>query len=149
MTRSLVLALFLIPAAFAAAPPALIDPIRVAALVELLDDDAFDARQAADRELRRIGKPLLPLLRQEQARATSHEVRDRLTRIVRDLTADDALPHLLRLLTHKDARYRDHAHHALGKLTPDHLPALEAALQRGQEAEGRAVLEKLITEMKR
>ncbi|MGL4553095.1 MAG: hypothetical protein ACRC33_18170 [Gemmataceae bacterium] len=149
--RSLALAFYLcLPAlAFTAAPPTRIDCDRVTALLRALDDDQFQARKDADDELRRMGKAVLPYLREEQLRTASLEVRDRLNKIARDLSADELVPTLVQQLTHSDARHRRHATFALGRLTADQLPALEAALTRGTAPEAKRVLEQMIAELRR
>jgi HEAT repeat protein len=151
LSRSLALALLVFcPAlSFAAAPPTQIDSDRVTVLLGLLDDDEFEVRKNADDELRKMGKAVIPYLREEQMRSASLEVRDRLKKIVRDLSADEGVPTLVQQLTHKDARFRQHAVFALGRLTPDHLPALEAVLKRGTSPEAKRVLEQVIAELRR
>ncbi len=72
------------------------DAAAVPRLLRELDDDAFAAREAASRELRRMGKPIEPLLRAELARTTSPEVKQRLERLVAQLTADALGPETLR-----------------------------------------------------
>jgi HEAT repeat protein len=151
LSRSLALALLVFCPAlgFAAAPPTRIDSNRVTVLLGLLDDEEFEVRKNADDELRRMGKAVIPYLREEQLRSASLEVRDRLKKIVRDLGADEGVPTLIQQLTHEDARFRQHAAFALGRLTPDHLPALEAALRRGPAPQAKHVLERVIAELRR
>ncbi|NBO91522.1 MAG: HEAT repeat domain-containing protein [Planctomycetia bacterium] len=133
----------------AAAPPTRIDSSKVSQLLRQLDDDEFDVRQTADFELRRMGKPVIPYLREEQLRTPSLEVRDRINKIVRDLRADEKIPDLIQQLNHRDARFRNHAIYSLNRLTTDQLPALEAALQRGISQEAKQVLQQVIAELRR
>jgi hypothetical protein len=58
---------------------------RVQALVRELDNEAFEVRTRATDELLAEGKPALPSLRQELARARSLEVRRRLEVVIRRL----------------------------------------------------------------
>jgi hypothetical protein len=61
-----------------------VDPLqkRVRALVRELDNDDFDVRTRASLDLLAAGKPALPLMRQELAKARSLEVRRRLEVII-------------------------------------------------------------------
>jgi hypothetical protein len=65
----------------AAAP----DAERVHILVRQLDSDDFSERVAADRSLRDLGVPAIPLLRAALAKKPSVEVERRLEAIIRDL----------------------------------------------------------------
>lgn len=131
--------------AFAAAPPRAIDSFRVTALLTALDDDSFDTRQAADAELRRMGPAVVAYLRDEQLRTASLEVKDRLNRMVRDLTVGERVPELAKMLDHADARHRAHAEETLRKAAADILPALEAQLSK-HNGQTRRKLERFISE---
>ncbi len=63
-----------------AAPPRPFDQARLEALVRQLDDDSYQVREQAERELGKYGAWAIPLLRQKQATATSLEARRRLGR---------------------------------------------------------------------
>src|ERR1700733_10273847 len=97
----------------AAAPPAGIDPVRVAVLLHKLDADSFHIRQKADDSLRALGRKVLPLLQQELARTSSLEVRFRLRRMVEDLTIDERIPGLVKLLGHVNPQFGEQAEYAL------------------------------------
>lgn len=141
-------ALLLAAAAPAAAPPRQVDSDRVTVLLQMLDDDDFETRRAADDELRTLGRAVLPYLHDEHLRTASLEVRDRLGRMIRDLTVDERVPDLVKMLTHAEGRFRIHAAHCLRQLGPDQLPALEAALDRAASPSGRQLLQQLIAELK-
>jgi HEAT repeat protein len=130
----------------AAAPPVAINSDRVTTLLEALDDDSFDVRQSADEELRAMGRAVVGYLRDEHLRTQSPEVRDRLSRMIHDLNVHERIPHLVRMLTHKDERFRTHAERALRNVPPAELPALEAELKKGS-GEGRRKLERIIADI--
>jgi hypothetical protein len=62
------------------------DPDRVRTLVRQLDDSRFAAREGAERALRQMGLPAVPLLRAELKRPGSLEQIRRLERLVAELT---------------------------------------------------------------
>ena len=95
-----------------------------------------------------MGPPVVAYLRDEQLRTASLEVKDRLNRMVRDLTVSERLPELEGQLGHADARHRASAEAALRQAGPDNLPALEAQLTRRHGAARRA-LERIISEVYR
>jgi hypothetical protein len=130
----------------AAAPPAGVDRARVRVLLRKLDADSFSTRQRADEALRAMGEPVLPLLRAERERTPSLEVRDRLDRMVRDLTFDQ-VARLVRLLGHANPRYRDLADRALRQSGSSVLPLLRKELRAGLDAQCRARLERIITDL--
>jgi hypothetical protein len=119
----------------------------VRVLLRKLDADSFYTRQSADEALRAMGKPVLPLLRAERERTTSLEVRDRLDRMVRDLTFDEQVARLVRLLGHADPRYRDLAERTLRQSGSSVLPLLRKELRLGLDAQCRARLERIITDL--
>jgi RNA polymerase sigma factor (sigma-70 family) len=69
-----------------------VDPRWLAARVADLDSTEFETREAASRELRRIVGPAESLLRREQGRATSPEVRRRLAEVLALLETAPAGP---------------------------------------------------------
>ena len=131
----------------AAAPPASPSPARVEVLLRQLDDDNFFTRLRADNSLRAMGKPVLPLLRAERERTTSLEVRERLDRMLRDLTFDEQVPNLVRLLSHANTQFRDQAEGVLLRASTSIVPLLKKELKGESNAEGRARLERIIAEL--
>ncbi len=132
--------------ASAAAPPA-IDRARLAALLLQLDDDNFDKREYADRALRASGKMLLPLLEGEKERNPSPEVRNRLEGIIRELTADEHVPELVRLLAETEPEVRDLADWELRRYGKVVLPLLRKEQKVASSEEVRRRLEQIITEL--
>jgi len=130
----------------AAAPPAGIDSGRVSVLLRDLDDDAFAVRQSADEELRGMGRAVVAYIQEERLRSPSLEVRDRLERMMRDMSVGERIPTLVKQLGHADARFRTHAELTLRKAGVENLPALEAELLRGQ-GEGRRTLQRIIADL--
>jgi hypothetical protein len=131
----------------AAGPPAGVDPARVQVLLRKLDADNFFTRQRADESLRAMGKAVLPLLRAERERTRSFEVRDRLDRMMRDLTFDEQVPTLVRLLSHANTKYRDQADCALRQAGAAIVPVLQKELKGDLDSQGRKRLEKIIAEL--
>jgi WD40 repeat protein len=92
------------------------DPARVARLIRQLDDDDFDKREEASRELDRLGGSAVPALHEALARGPSAEVRRRIRQLLADRrTRSDLLPrgdglritraiHVLELIGTRDAR---------------------------------------------
>jgi hypothetical protein len=141
---SLFVGIVVVGPASAAAPPGRVDPARVKVLLRKLDAESFFTRQRADQALRAMGKPVLPLLRAERERTKSLEVRDRIDRMVRDLTYDEQIAGLVRLLGHTNRQYREHADRALRQAGADVVPILKNELKGEMGVEGRARLEKII-----
>ena len=140
-------ALLLAPAILlAAAAPVGIDSSRVTVLLQALDDDSFDVRQAADDELRGMGRAVIPYLREEHLRSPSPEVKGRLGRMIDDLSVGEGIPTLVKQLPHDDPRFRARAELALRKASRENLPALEAELTR-RSGPGRRMLERIIAEI--
>jgi HEAT repeat protein len=131
----------------AAAPPGGVDRARVKVLLRRLDADNFFTRHRADLALRALGKPVLPLLREERARTMSFEVRDRLDRMLADLTFDEQVAHLVRLLGHARSDYRDQAECALRQTGPTVVPLLKKELAGELDAHSRQRLEKIVAEL--
>jgi hypothetical protein len=130
-----------------AAPPARMNPARVRVLLRKLDADNFFTRQRADEALRGLGKPVLPLLRAERQRTTSLEVRDRLDRMMRDLTFDEQVADLVRMLGHASRENRDQADQVLRRSGPAVVPLLKKELKGELDGRCRARLEKIIAEL--
>src|SRR5262245_40252877 len=107
-------------AARAAAPPAgpVNDEARMRALFEQLGDDDFEVRQAADRELRSLGKAVHPRLLAERITTESLEVCHRIDKMTNALTQPERLAAWARLLDHPDARCRDQADQTLRQACP-------------------------------
>jgi len=62
-----------------------IDPKAIAALVKQLGDDVFEKREAAEKELAKIGLPALELLRKTAAEGADLETRERAGRLTRQI----------------------------------------------------------------
>jgi hypothetical protein len=131
----------------AAAPPGEVDRARVKVLLRKLDADNFFTRQRADGQLRALGKAVLPLLREERERTTSFEVRDRLDRMMRDLTFDEQIPTLVRLLGHASPVLGDQADRALRQAGLAVVPLLKKELNGNLDAPIRARVEKIIADL--
>ncbi len=137
----------LIPAALdAAAPPTPIDPGRVKALLQDLDDDDFHVRQRADEALRALAQDVRPLLEAERERTRSPEVRWRLGRILDDLKLDRRVEALVQQLGESDRQARRHAEWALRQAGGAVVPLLQE-LKPGLTAAVRKRVEKIITEL--
>lgn len=131
----------------AVAPPPRLDLAHVAALFKKLDADAFRTRQRADDALRALGRPALPLIRDELARTRSFEVRHRLRLIEQHLTTDDNLAELVRLLGHSDRKLQQHAGQTLRNAGAAALPVMRRELGKPLPAEHRKRLEKVIADV--
>ena len=131
----------------AAAPPARVDPALLGGLFRKLDADDFFVRQKADAELRGMGKRVVSALRGEVERTRSLEVRWRLGRMVHDLTIDERVGDLVRLLNDNDAHMRARADYALRQAGPGVVPLLRRELKPDLAIEQKKRLEKLITEL--
>ncbi len=131
----------------AVAPPANIDISRVKVLLHNLDAESFRTRQQADESLRALGKPVLPLLREERGRTASLEVRFRLDRIVHDLTLDERIPDLVQMLGHEDTQFRDRAEYALRQAGAAVVPLLQQQLKPALDVKRRKKIEKIIAEL--
>jgi HEAT repeat protein len=125
-------------------PSSAVNRARVKVLLRKLDDDSFFTRQRADENLRALGKAVVPLLRAERERTTSFEVRERLDRMLGELTFDEQVPDLVRLLGHANLQFRDHAEAVLLRAGSSILPLLKQQRQGELSAEGRTRLEKVI-----
>ena len=138
------------PTSPAAAPPVSLSPVdapRVKALLHKLDADSFHTRQKADDALRSLGKVVLPLLNEELERTTSLEVRCRLRRMVHDLTIDERIPGLVKMLGHDNASFGEQAEYALREAGPAVVPLLRKELRPTLDAGRRKRLEKIIAEL--
>src|SRR5689334_17978010 len=62
-----------------------VDPKVIGALVAQLGDDAFDKREAAEKELAKIGLPALELLRKTATDGADLEARERAARLARQI----------------------------------------------------------------
>jgi len=131
----------------AAAPPARVDPALLGGLFRKLDAEDFFVRQKADADLRAMGKRVVAALREEMDRTRSLEVRWRLSRMVHDLTIDERVGDLVRLLNDSDAHMRERAGYALRQAGPGVVPLLRKELKPELASEQRRRLEKIITEL--
>jgi hypothetical protein len=131
----------------AAAPPAGPDAQHVRVLLRRLDSDHFSTRLRADDELRTIGKGVLPYLRTEHERTQSPEVRDRLAVMIRDLTIDERVGQLVKLLGDKDAQMRARADYALRQAGAGVVPLLRQEMRPELGGEQRKQIEKIIAEL--
>jgi hypothetical protein len=136
-----------ITALHAAAPPAALNAARVKALLHKLDADSFHTRQQADESLRALGKAVLPLLREERSRTTSLEVRFRLDRMVHDLTIDERIPDLVRMLGHENTQFCEQAEYALRQAGASVVPLLQKELKPSLDIHRRKKIEKIIAEL--
>jgi hypothetical protein len=134
-------------AAWAAAPatPSL-DEARMRALFERLGDDDFEVRQAADRELRALGKAAHPRLLAERILTDSLEVFCRIDKMTASMSQPERLAAWARLLDHPDARCRDKADETLRHACPAALPAL-LKIKNTLDPRSRARLDKLIDDL--
>jgi hypothetical protein len=130
----------------AVAPPEY-DRIRVAALIEQLDDDEFDKRVEADNALRACGKLILPALHNEVERHASLEVRKRLEMIILVLSADEHVPGLVRQLAEPQPDTRDYAAWQLRCYGKAVVPLLKKELKVASSDELRLRLERIIEDL--
>jgi hypothetical protein len=131
----------------AAAPPGGVDDARVKVLLHRLDAESFHTRQKADDTLRAMGKPVLPLLREELGRTASLEVRSRLERMVNDLTIDERIGDLVEMLGHQNSQFGDQAEYALRQAGAGVVPLLKQALKPTLDGKRRKRIEKIIAEL--
>ena len=131
----------------AAAPPAGPDAKHVGVLMRRLDSDDFSTRLRADDELRAMGKRVLPYVRAEHERTESPEVRDRLTVMIRDLTIDERVGQLVKLLADDDAQTRARADYALRQAGASVVPLLRQEMRPELGGEQRKQIEKIIAEL--
>ena len=131
----------------AVAPPGSLDARHIRVLLRRLDSESFRTRLRADTELRAMGKGVLPLLRAEHERTDSLEVRDRLTVMIHDLTIDERVGQLVKLLGDKDALNRARADYALRHAGAGVVPLLKKEMRPELGGEQRKQMEKIITEM--
>jgi hypothetical protein len=84
-------ALVMLAVAVFCLPPRAAEPVspadKVRGLVERLDDNRFEVRTEADRELRSLGVAVVPLLKKEMERRPALEVYRRLENIVTELSS--------------------------------------------------------------
>jgi HEAT repeat protein len=130
----------------AAAPPPL-DLRRVGDLVRQLDDDRFRARERADRALRRCGPSAVPFLRDEQERTKSLEVRARLAKILKLLTAGERVPELVRQLGDSRSDNRELADYELRRYGGAVVPLLKKQLREPLDPDRRRLLEQIIADL--
>ena len=116
-------------------------------LLHRLDADQFSTRLRADGELRAMGKRVLPLLRAEQARTDSAEVRDRLTVMIRDLTIDERVAQLVVMLGNKNTLERDRAEYALHLAGAGVVPLLRREMRPELGDEQKKRIGKIIAEL--
>jgi hypothetical protein len=140
------LGLTLTPRLLAVAPPQ-IDRARVAALLAQLDDDDYDRRLEADQALRRGTRLILPLLHNELARTSSLEVRKRVEGIIRELTADEHVPELVRLLAERQPDIREQADWELRRFGKVIVPLLRKELETASDEGLRRHLAQLIDDL--
>lgn len=131
----------------AVAPPGSLDARHIRVLLRRLDSESFRTRLRADTELRAMGKGVLPLLRAEHERTDSLEVRDRLTVMIHDLTIDERVGQLVKLLGDKDALNRARADYALRQAGASVVPLLKKEMRPELGGEQRKQMEKIIAEM--
>ena len=94
-----------------------------------------------------MGKGVLPLLRAEQARTESPEVRDRLAIMIRDLTIDERVGKLVAQLGDKNARERAGAEYALHQAGAGVVPLLRREMRPDLGGEQKKRIEKIIAEL--
>jgi hypothetical protein len=130
-----------------AAPPAGVDSAHVKLLLHRLDAESFHTRQKADETLRAMGKRVLPLLKEELARTSSLEVRHRLERMIHDLTIDERIPGLVKMLGDHDPRFGDQAEYTLRQAGACVVPLLQKELTPALDGQRRKRIEKIIAEL--
>ena len=128
-----------------AAAPA-IPKAHVDELLTQLDDDDFFVRHKADKELRALGRGVVPRLLAERVTTPSLEVRHRIDKMTESLTPVERLNGWARLLSHPDRRCRDKADEALRQACPAALPAL-LKMKGTLDEQCRVRLDKMIEEM--
>ena len=72
--------------------PTKLDAERFEKLVTQLSSEEFQEREAAERELAKLGSAALTLMRKARADSDSQEVRTRLDRVIKDLTENPFAP---------------------------------------------------------
>ena len=131
-----------------AATPQQPDPERIRALVEKLDDDQFEVREQADRELRKHGPAAVPLLETAMEKATSLEVRWRLRHIL-DVVGglERKVRTLMKQLTNDSYAKRQQADEDLRKLGPDVLPLLKKEIAVAKDPEASRRLRRIVMDL--
>jgi HEAT repeat protein len=142
-----VVLLSVLPVLNAAAPPAEIDSTQVKKLFRQLDHDEFAVRQQADETLRAMGKLVVSALKQEMERSRSLEVRWRLGRMINDLTLDERVEVLVKLLGDGDSQMRDRAEWTLRQGGSAVVPMLQKELKPRLTQQHRQRLQKIISEL--
>jgi hypothetical protein len=138
-----------------ASPP---DPDQIGDLVRQLDDGRFAVRDRADRELRRLGKDVLPFLDKEIKATKSEEVRQRLTKITDYLTRDQRMAALAKAREQRIAalvaglgalRYRDRENATAELLLfgKEVVPILQKERARAPDIETQRRLESIIRKL--
>jgi hypothetical protein len=130
----------------ACAPPPL-DRDRLTALIEQLDDEDYDRRAEADRVLRGSTKLAVPFLQRELDRHSSLEVRKRLEGIIRELSADEHVPELVRLLAERQPDIHEQADFELRRFGKVIVPLLKNELKTAADDALRQRLERLIQDL--
>jgi hypothetical protein len=130
----------------AASQPLDTDQIRV--LIEKLDDDRYDVRERAERELRKQPASLVPVLEQAAEKADSMEVRWRLGRVLEVVGGmERKVRMLLRQLTHESYSKREQADQELRKLGPKALPLLKKEIAVVRDAEATRRLQRIVNHL--
>jgi len=118
-----------------AAPAEKPDPERVRALVKQLDDDRFLVREQADKELRQLGKDVVPLLKKELQDPASLEARCRLEKIIDHLAPDESVLPLIRQLGANEFENREKATRELLQKGKAILPLLQKQMAKETDLE--------------
>jgi hypothetical protein len=134
----------LLPGAETEAAP---DAKSVRALVKQLDAKRYAMRQKADRQLRRFGEAVVPLLRKELDATRSAEVHRRLERIIRDLSLNERI---LALIEDLDSNYfiiRERADREIRAYGKAILPVVKKELKNATDLGVRARLKQIIADL--
>jgi HEAT repeat protein len=124
------------------------EPEKVRQLVRDLDDDCFDIRERAERDLARLGKEVIPLLEEELTRVESLEVRWRLHRLLDTLGGvERRVQPLLKQLADDRFSKRQEADEQLRRFGKEILPVLKKTLQTTSDLETRRRLNKIIEDL--
>jgi hypothetical protein len=119
----------------------------VRALVKQLDDRHYAVRKKADRQLRKLGEPVVPLLRAELDAARSLEVCRRLERMIKDLTVNERVRALIEDLDSNYFAIRERADCQIRGFGKAILPLLKVELKKATDLGVRARLKQIIADL--
>lgn len=119
---------------------------HVQKLLRQLDHEDFHVRQRADDELRSLGTTVRSYVTAELGRTRSLEVRWRLGRILQEMSLDERVEVLVRLLGNKNSLAQDRAEWALRQSGPAVVPLLRNVMKLDPSAAQRQRVQKIIAE---